>query len=300
MKNKKYQEIIKYAYSLTKDYYAFHYGTLYLKDSYISNITKEDDYKSLNNWLKGIRQDYAKILVTMNAIEKIQTQRLNNTFEHTYYTIGDKQATEEISCCIDYLFTKYRSIFDYIYQVLLLCIPPQLDEENTNKYNELKKVPSKYKFFLRIIASAKEHTHNDLLDMKWFKQIIDDRDYLIHDCASCLVFSDCRDPKMNISFTVWTKNAIDEEDNEKDISDPFYCLPNNRIDYKKYWGLQLAKLIVFFDTIFDYLKDFCSIDPCNLGHINTQCKISRFTEDTGENIPDEQDVIRNIFNEISH
>lgn len=296
----KHQDIIKYAYSLTKDYYAFHYGTLYLQASQISNITKEEDYKSLDNWLKGIRQDYAKILVTMNAIEKIQNQRLNHTYTHNYVSIGDKQETEEIACCIEFLFTKYRSIFDYIYQVLLLCVPPQLNEKSTKEYNELKKVPSKYKFFLRTIAAAKTHPNNELLDMKWFKQIIDDRDYLIHDCASCLVFSDCRDSLMPITFTVWTKDAFDEVKNDANKSDPFYCLPNDIIDYKKYWGLQLAKLIVFFDTIFDYLKDFCTITPNNLELINTRCRITRFTDEEGENIPDAQHIIRDIFNQITH
>lgn len=298
MDKNSYQDIIKYAYKLTDEYYAFHYGTLYLKGAIVANIDTDDDdtYKQLDSWLKGIRQDYTKILVAMNAIEKIQKQRIGKSFEHTYEALGDLQETNELSCWIDYIFTRYRSILDYIYQMIFLCVPPQLSNEEKEEYEKLKKTHTKCKFLLNSIASKIDSTHSELLDMKVFKQIVDDRDYLVHDCASCLVFSDCRDFNKTLTFKVWTKNSLEEDETE--ITDSFYCLENNVIDYRKYWGLQLSILIVFFDTIFTYLKDYCTIDPINLYFIDNSCKITTLNTDTKDSLPHIQGVFRSILREL--
>ena len=298
MKKIIYSDIIKYAYKLTEQYYAFHYSTLYLKASVIANIDKanEETYKQLDSWLKGIYQDYTKILVAMNAIEKIQRQRRDNTFEHTYETLGDLQETNELSCWIDYIFTRYRSILDYIYQVVILCVPPQLSEEEKEEYDNLSKQHKKCNFLLNSIANKINSTHSDILDIKIFKKIVDDRDYLVHDCASCLVFSDCRDSNKTLTFKVLTKNSLEEDETE--IIDPFYCLENNIIDYKRYWGLQLSILIVFFDTIFTYLKDLCTIDPFTLHIIDNSSKITTFETDTEGSTPHIQSVFRNVLSEL--
>lgn len=292
-----YKDIIKYAYKLTEEYYAFHYGTLYLKGAIVANIdiNDQDTYKQLDSWLKGIRQDYTKILVAMNSIEKTQKQRIEKSFEHTYQALGDLQETNELSCWIDYIFTRYRSILDYIYQVVLLCVPPQLDGQEKIEYDKLSKSHKKIKFLLNFITSKINSPHSTLLDIKVFKQIVDDRDYLVHDCASLLVFSDCREPDMPLTFKVWTKDSLEEDETE--ITDSFYCLENNLIDYKRYWGLHLSILIVFFDTIFTYLKGVCTIDPLNLSIID-RCKITTSNNDAGDNLPHIQDVFRSILGEL--
>ena len=292
-----YQDIIKYAHKLTEEYYAFHYGTLYLKGAVVANIdiNDQDTYKQLDSWLKGIRQDYTKILVAMNAIEKTQKQRIEESFEHTYQALGDLQETNELSFWIDYIFTRYRSILDYIYQVVLLCVPPQLGEQERIEYDKLSKSHKRIKFLLNYIASKIDSPHSDLLDIKVFKQIVDDRDYLVHDCASCLVFSDCREPDMPLTFKVWTKDSLEEDETE--ITDQFYCLENNLIDYRKYWGLQLSILIVFFDTIFTYLKDLCTINPVNLLIIDNY-KILKSEIEDASSLPHIQDVFRKILGEL--
>lgn len=297
MDKNSYQDIIKYAYKLTEEYYAFHYGTLYLQGAMVANIdiNSQNTYNQLDSWIKGIRQDYTKILVAMNAIEKTQKQRIEGSFEHTYQVLGDIQETNELSCWIDYIFTRYRSILDYIYQVVLLCVPPQLNEEEKIEYDKLSKSHKKIKFLLKFIASKIDSTHSSLLDIKVFKQIVDDRDYLVHDCASLLVFSDCREPDMPLTFKVWTKNSLEEDETE--ITDPFYCLENNIIDYKRYWGLHLSILIVFFDTIFTYLKDLCSINPINL-YLIDNCKIATSKTDAENSLPHIQEVFRNILGEL--
>lgn len=298
MDNKSYRKIIKYAYDLTGEYYAFSFSTKYLENSVIASIDINDEktYKELAEWQKGIRQDYMKILVAMNAVEKIQQQRRENTFEPTYNTSADLQATNEIGCWIDYIFTRYRSILDYIYQVVFLCVPPQLSGEEKEEYDKLRKQHSKCKFLLKTIAKKVDSEHSNLLDMNVFKQIVDDRDYLVHDCASCTVFSDCRDSNMTLTFKVWTKNSLEEDETE--ITNPFYCLENNIIDYRKYWGLQLSILIVFFETIFIYLKNLCTISPISLDFINNNCKTTTLGVGAQACLPHIQDALRNILKEL--
>ena len=69
MENHENITIIKQALSLIEDNYAFQKSTAYLQNTYWEGVSK-DDYVKLDYKLKAIRQDFTKILVMMNSIDK--------------------------------------------------------------------------------------------------------------------------------------------------------------------------------------------------------------------------------------
>ena len=78
--------------------------------------TSDNDYKRLDNKLKAIRQDYTKILIMMNCIERTYLSYKSDQYIPSYVTLHD-QATAELGCFIEYLFSKYRVILEYVYQI---------------------------------------------------------------------------------------------------------------------------------------------------------------------------------------
>ena len=242
--------IINQAYSLIKNEYAFQRSTMYLQNSFLEGVS-EDDYTKMDYKLKAIRQDFAKILVIMNSIDTTYLKYQRNEFAPSYFSAMGNQATDELGCFIEYLFAKYRVVLEYIQQIMEICIPPRLNDNQQKEYSKLKKAHTKYKFLLRYVAENIEET-SCVLNMEWFQNIRIDRDFIIHDGATCLVFGD----KKNLLFKVMTTDALDKEDDELDI---FYSNENGLIYYMRYWGLQISKLIVFAETIFKFLIDIGNI-----------------------------------------
>ena len=149
--------IINQAYSLIQDEYVFQRSTMYLQNTFWDGVS-EEDYIKMDYKLKAIRQDFAKILVIMNSINKAYSKYQQNEFTPSYFSAMNDQATEELGCFIEYLFAKYRVIFDYIQQIMEICIPPRLDDIQQEKYCKLKKAPTKYKFLLKYVAENIEET----------------------------------------------------------------------------------------------------------------------------------------------
>lgn len=151
-------EIIKKAHLILQNNYAFHYSTAQIQTSFFDGVS-EEEYKKLDYKLKAIRQDFAKILVIMNSIDKTYLAYQKNEYIPTYLSIMNDQATSELGCFIEYLFAKYRVILDYIQQILEICIPPRFDDTQKYSYEQLKKAHKKYNFLLKYVS---EHTNKKI------------------------------------------------------------------------------------------------------------------------------------------
>lgn len=277
-------KIINQAYLLLKNEYAFHKSTMYLQNSFWDGVS-EEDYAKIDYKLKAIRQDFAKILVIMNSIDRTYSKYKQNDYISSYFAIMNNQATDELGCFIEYLFAKYRVILEYVQQIMEICIPPVLNDAQRKEFSTLKKAHTKYKFLLKYVAEKVEKTSN-ILNMEWFQNIRIDRDFIIHDGATCLVFDD----KKNLLFKVMTTDALDKEEVEPDV---IYTNERGLIYYDHYWGLQISKLIVFAESVFKFLIDIGNISDDKKKQLDSLSFYERnkLVDSDGIELNDKQDVL---------
>ena len=130
-----------------------------------------------------------------------------------------------------------------------------------------------------------------LLNMEWFQNIRIDRDFIIHDGATCLVFGD----KENLRFRVMTTDALDKEDDELNA---FYSTENGLIDYVYYWGLQISKLIVFGETIMKFLVEIGSTDTKEQADFLLSQERNGYIDSDGVKLRDKQDVLEDMLRKL--
>lgn len=284
MKIRENIEIIKQALSILKKGYVFQKSTQYLQYSFFEEVSDEDYFK-INYRLVTIRQDFTKILAIMNCIDRTYSAYQLNEYTPSYISIVDKQATNELGCFIEYLFAKYRVILEYIEQILKICIPPRLNDIQREKYTTIKKEHEKYNFLLKYIAENIGKT-SSVLNMEWFQNIRIERNDIIHNGATCLVVGD----KENLLFKVVMPDELDKEKSELNI---FFSNENGLIYYVRYWGLHISKLIVFVETVFEFLISISKIPDDKKYMLNlyySQDK-NKFVDSNGRELKDIQDVL---------
>ena len=282
-------EIIKKAHSILKMANPFYSNTMTMQASFFPGLS-EKDYNGLDNSLKAIRQDYAKVLTIMNSIEKTYTEYRENTYKSVYTSVINDQAIEELGCFIEYLFAKYNVILEHIMEVSSRLIVPRLNTDLKKQYKN-----NKYLFLLNYIAERTTDSLN-LLNLDWYKNLVEDRNHIIHRGATCYVFYD-KDMDRTLRFKVMTTDFLD---NDTELAEnPFYATENNLIDYTNYWGLYLSKLIVFFKTIWDFLLSNSEISPEQEACLKIfGAENGILMEIDGYKLPEKQDVLLHLLESI--
>ena len=77
-------KIIKEAYSILKESYGLRSDTLDMQASYFKGLTKTD-YKNLDDKSKAMRQDFIKILTTINGINHLYSSYQKGEYQSLYY-----------------------------------------------------------------------------------------------------------------------------------------------------------------------------------------------------------------------
>jgi len=283
-------DIIEQAYSILEKGYAFQECTFTVQMSHFPNFT-EENYTKIDKALKAIRQDFAKILVIMNSIERTYLSYQKDEYKPSYFSVKSDQATNELGCFIEYLFAKYRVILEYVQQILEIVVPPYLNEEDEKSYLDLKKWHKKYKLLLKHVADNTDDK-NQILNIDWFQQIRKDRDFILHDGATCLVFR----AKDELTFDIMIVNALDDEDDK--IFDDFFNTENGLIRYNHFWALHISKLIVFTETVFEFIiskTQRSEEEDIVMNNILSQGRNELIGSDN-EKINDVQDVLMNMLN----
>ena len=280
MEDKMYMLFIKQAYSILQDNNFFK-DNLYLIQTDWEGLS-EYNYKKLDNDLKAIRQDFAKIKLTMEVIDRVHSKYLKNRSDF-FLSLKLK---DELGIYIEYLFFKYRVILEYIQDILEICITCRFSNSERKVYSR-KKNHEKFEYLLQYVA--KNNQKNGVLNIEWFQKLRLDRNALVHKGASCLVFDDEKD----LLFKVW---AIDELEKKEVRLDPFYTNDQNLVYYNRYWGLQIARMIIFIKTIFNFLMhigDLTDEMKETLDWIN-----SKYFDDGQYNRDERQDILFKILEKV--
>ena len=259
-----------------------------------------EDFKKIDNELKSIRQDFTKLMVTMNAIDRNYRLYQEDRYPVTYYSVNGNQALDEIGCQIEYLFAKYRAILDYLKSILKTILLPTLKGNDKTEYDEYGKGAKdkqdyKFEWMTKYIANNFSN-ECPVMNIEWFQNLKKTRNAIIHKGASCLVFAD----KERLVFNVYTSDGI-QEDEEQIEWDDYYKIENGLVRYDRYWGLHFAKLIVFCNAVLEFVNTLGNMTNEN-EWLTKNLKLDELTEfvdaESGEKIPDVRKVPCNLLEKL--
>lgn len=278
---------------LIKEDYVFHKSTGMLGAATFCDLDN-DSYERIDDLFKATRQDFSKILTIMNCIEDTYTMYRENRFTRSYFEIGNP-ALEEIACHIEYLFTKFRVILEYMEEILDICIPPILSDNEKKEYEKMRKKKGpkakaeRFDYLLNYI-SLNDEEKQKILNTKWFQDFRENRNFLVHRGAGCLVYDD----KTEILFSVM---RIDEMEREEEIKlDEYFLTDNMLIRYQRFWGIMISELILFCEAIFEFLLSKASITE-DMKYVLNITNYSKRMFRTEEN-SDKQTVLETMLNSI--
>ena len=157
---------------------------------------------------------------------------------------------DDIGCLIEYLFIKYRVILEYSHKILKEILFLDFTKKEKKEYNNQKLEYKKFQYLLKYFI--KKYKDNSNLDIKIFKEITVDRNSLVHNGATCVVYPDCTE--VDHKYLKFKINSLDELDKEREIKkDTFYQTEEGLIIYDFYWGIYISKLIVFLENIYRFI-----------------------------------------------
>ena len=239
-------QIIEEAYNILKE--NMFLKTVYINNSFFSKKEEvegnEEFCKCIDYNLKAICQDFRKILTIMSLINERYEEFIREEYKLSFQN--------DIGCLIEYLFIKYRVILEYIYKILKEILFLDFTQKEEKKFNKQKSNYEKFQYLLNYII--KKNKDNSNLDIKIFKEIIDDRNSLVHNGATCVVYYDYRE--QDNKYLKFKINSLDELDKEIEIKkETFYQTEKGVIIYDFYWGLYISKLIVFLENIYRFILD---------------------------------------------
>jgi hypothetical protein len=284
-----HMEIIEKAYSIVKSENVFVSCTIRTQMSFFKGLS-DDEYEKLDYKLKAIRQDFNKILVIMNSINKTFSAYQQGEYKQTYFSVTNNQATNELGVFIEYLFIKYRVILEYVQELLDIILTHQFSEkEKIAHKNILVKVKNnkrqEYRVFANYLNFLKKHfpaQSKYLFENKiaLFKEIIDKRNMIVHNGSTCLVYG----IKESLQFGILPLNECESDE------------PAERQNYETYWAVQISHLIVFVYTLFGAINQ--------TGEMKNEVKPQfEYLSGQGRNkliagdveLADKQDVIENML-----
>lgn len=284
------KEMLVKVLNLIKEDYVFYESTSKLQNAFFCNLNDEE-YKRVDYLLKATRQDFNKILTIMNCIENTYSMYRDNTFKREYLIVGDIPL-EEMACHIEYLFTKFRVILEYMEEILEICIPPILPDDKKKDYNEMVKkkgIKAKVARFDYLLGYISKDDDEDkkILNTNWFQDFRENRNFLVHRGASCIVYGD----KNELLFNVM---KIDEMEREDILCiDKYFLKDNQLIKYHRFWGIMLSELIVFCEAIFGFLLNKAFI-PKEQQYFLSICNCSKRIFVCDE-ISDKQSILEKIL-----
>lgn len=279
-------QIIEEAYNILKE--NMFLKTVYLNNSFFPKKKElegnEEFYKYIDYNLKAIRQDFRKILTIMSSVNKRYEEFKENV--STFFQ-------NEIGCLIEYLFIKYRVILEYIHKILKEILFLDFTRKEKDEYNKQKLEHEKLQYLLNYIIEKNKDNSN--LDIKIFKEITDDRNSLVHNGATCVVYYDYREE--DNKYLKFKINSLDELDKEIEIKkEIFYQTEKGLIIYDFYWGLYISKLIVFLENIYRFILDKSILDNNKKEEIDELLKNTKVS--SGEYIL--EDLLNDIISRLSN